>query len=138
MRQSSSRPFRSLAHGRNVSPFLATPKLTLRNQLNLSSSSSKPQTRVVATSAPTTASIPKRSRIARALYKTAVFTGFAGLTITGLVVAFFVYDASTYKNEAETYDVGVSELAINPRKGGPKNLPIAEMLVWEPSFHPTW
>lgn len=65
----------------------------------------------------------------RALYKTAVFTGFAGLTITGLVVAFFIYDASTYKNEVDSYDVGVSELAMNPRRGGPKNLPIAETLV---------
>lgn len=131
MRQSSSRAFQLLAYGRNTSLFLASPKLTLRRQLSLSPSVLKPQARVLATSAPATPPVlPKRSRIARALYKAAAFTGFAALTVSGCIVAFFVYDASTYKNEAETYDVGVSALAINPRRGGPKNLPIAEILVW--------
>lgn len=101
--------------------------------MNLSSPVLKEQVRVLATSAPkldsARAAAPRHNRMVRALYKTAVFTGFAGLTITGLVVAFFIYDASTYKNEVDSYDVGVSELAMNPRRGGPKNLPIAETLV---------
>lgn len=132
VRQGTSRSFQSLTHGRNVLPFLSSPKLTLREQLNLSSLAFKSQARVLATSAPTLgsarATVLKR-RIARTLYKTATFTGFAGLTVAGLVVAFFIYDASTYKNEVDSYDVGVSELAMNPRRGGPKNLPIAETLV---------
>jgi len=49
--------------------------------------------------------------------------------VAGLVIAFFIYDASTYKEQAEGYDIGVSELALNPKRGGPKNLPIAEALV---------
>lgn len=48
---------------------------------------------------------------------------------TGLVIAFFIYDASTYKEDAHTEDVPVSELALNPRRGGPKNLPIADYFV---------
>lgn len=44
-------------------------------------------------------------------------------------MAFFIYDYTTYRDEPETVDLSVSELALNPRKGGPKNLPIAEYFV---------
>ncbi|CAZ80749.1 unnamed protein product [Tuber melanosporum] len=89
-----------------------------------------PHSRASATIAPSNGSkTPKRSKVVRFVYKASAFCGFAGLTATGLVVAFFIYDASTYKEEAEKYDIGVSELALNPRRGGPKNLPIAEVLV---------
>lgn len=47
----------------------------------------------------------------------------------GLVVAFFIYDATTYKEDVVAMDVPVSELALNPRRGGPKNLPIADYFV---------
>jgi NADH dehydrogenase len=47
----------------------------------------------------------------------------------GLVVAFFIYDATTYKEDVAASDVPVSELALNPRRGGPKNLPIADYFV---------
>lgn len=65
----------------------------------------------------------------RALYRTFFYVGAGGVTLTALVLGFFIYDATTYKEDAEKYDVGVSELALNPRTGGPKNLPIAEVLV---------
>jgi NADH dehydrogenase len=46
-----------------------------------------------------------------------------------IVGGFFIYDATTY-HEAPSYtDIPVSELALRPRRGGPKNLPIAEILV---------
>jgi NADH dehydrogenase len=48
---------------------------------------------------------------------------------SGLVVAFFIYDATTYSDEGSTTDIPVSELALTPRRGGPKNLPIAEHFV---------
>ncbi|KAF2723933.1 hypothetical protein K431DRAFT_282630 [Polychaeton citri CBS 116435] len=52
------------------------------------------------------------------------------IVVTGtLVVAFFVYDAMTYETEPESFDIPVSEYALNPRRGGPKNLPIAEYFV---------
>ena len=47
----------------------------------------------------------------------------------GLIVAFFLYDASTYREDLSYTDIPVSENALEPRKGGPKNLPIAEVLV---------
>lgn len=117
----------------SISLCLFSTKLTVRGTFNPRSPVFSYQAKVLSTSArkldtPCTLS-HKRSRIARTLYKTAAFTGFTGLTITGLVVAFFAYDASTYKYEVDSYDVAVSELAMNPRRGGPKNLPIAEILV---------
>jgi len=51
------------------------------------------------------------------------------LVSSGLVLAFFVYDASTYREDLSYTDIPVSEHALQPRRGGPKNLPIAEVLV---------
>jgi NADH dehydrogenase len=45
------------------------------------------------------------------------------------VVAFFVYDASTYREDLSYKDIKVSKLALTPRRGGPKNLPIAEVQI---------
>lgn len=58
-----------------------------------------------------------------------MYLGLFVLFGTGLVVAFFIYDATTYREEPLHGDVPVSEIALNPRRGGPKNLPIAEVLV---------
>ena len=46
-----------------------------------------------------------------------------------LVIAFFVYDAYTYNEDPIATDIPVSELALSPRRGGPKNLPIADHFV---------
>lgn len=43
--------------------------------------------------------------------------------------AFFIYDASTYSEGSVASEIHVSPLALNPRRGGPKNLPIAEVLI---------
>jgi NADH dehydrogenase len=45
------------------------------------------------------------------------------------VVGFFLYDASTYREDLSFRDIDVSQLALSPKRGGPKNLPIAEVLV---------
>lgn len=45
------------------------------------------------------------------------------------VVAFFVYDASTYREHPANADIQVSQLALNPRRGGPKNLPICDVFI---------
>jgi len=47
----------------------------------------------------------------------------------GAVVAFFIFDASTYREDPSSVDIPVSELALNPRRGGPKNLPIIEHFI---------
>jgi len=70
-----------------------------------------------------------RSRLFRFAYRTAATLGLFVAITGGLVVAFFIYDASTYKEDSETTDIPVSELALNPRRGGPKNLPIADYYV---------
>lgn len=49
--------------------------------------------------------------------------------ITLGVVGFFIYDATTYKEGAEHEDIAVSQLALNPRRGGPKNLPLYEVQI---------
>ena len=45
------------------------------------------------------------------------------------MVAFFIYDASTYREDLTYTDIPVSEYALEPKRGGPKNLPIADVLV---------
>jgi NADH:ubiquinone reductase (H+-translocating) len=44
-------------------------------------------------------------------------------------VGFFLYDASTYRESVTQEDTEVAQAALSPRRGGPKNLPIAEVLV---------
>lgn len=43
--------------------------------------------------------------------------------------AFFIYDATTYNEHSVATECDVSQLALFPRRGGPKNLPIAEVLI---------
>lgn len=71
-------------------------------------------------------SAPKRPPLVSLLYKTALFLGSSVLVLGVGVVAFFIYDASTYKEHSTSGDVSVSLLALNPKRGGPKNLPIIE------------
>ncbi|KAK6356223.1 hypothetical protein TWF718_000595 [Orbilia javanica] len=70
-----------------------------------------------------------RGRIFRAVIRTLTTLGLIGGTLGGALVCFFIYDATTYKEDPEAVDVPVSELALNPERGGPKNLPIARVLV---------
>lgn len=71
----------------------------------------------------------KRSRLFRFTYRLFAYAGGFFLITGGLVVAFFLYDASTYREDLSYTDIPVSEDALEPRRGGPKNLPIAEVLV---------
>lgn len=71
----------------------------------------------------------KHSRIVRGMYRSLVWLGIFVLVSGGLVVGFFIYDASTYIEVPDAVDIRISELAMNPRRGGPKKLPIAEHLV---------
>ncbi|KAH0844397.1 hypothetical protein AYO21_00866 [Fonsecaea monophora] len=66
----------------------------------------------------------------RFCYRIFAYTGIFIVFSGTLVLAFFLYDASTYREAPETAgDIAVSEAALSPRRGGPKNLPIAEVLV---------
>jgi NADH dehydrogenase len=68
-------------------------------------------------------------RFVKYTYKIFASLGLFVAITGGLVVAFFAYDASTYSDEPETKELMVSEMALNPRRGGPKNLPIVEYFV---------
>lgn len=71
----------------------------------------------------------QRGPIFRVLYRVLAYTGGFIIASGCLVLAFFVYDATTYREDLTYADVPVSEKALKPRRGGPKNLPIAEALV---------
>lgn len=73
--------------------------------------------------------LKKRGRFVRYLYKTFAYFGIfvAGTGIA--IVAFFIYDATTYEEDLTSGEIPVSELALNPRRGGPKNLPIVEHFI---------
>lgn len=76
------------------------------------------------------ATLPARPSYAhRFIYRFFAFTGGFILVVGGLVLAFFVYDASTYREDLTFTDISVAEEALSPRIGGPKNLPIADSLV---------
>ena len=78
----------------------------------------------------TTGVLPRRrGPIFRFFFRLLVYTGGFVLVSGGLILAFFVYDATTYSEELSYTDIPVSEIALKPRRGGPKNLPIAEVLV---------
>ena len=71
----------------------------------------------------------KKGRIFKFLYKTFAYLGIFGAGTTIAIISFFVYDASTYKEDLTSGEIPVSELALQPRRGGPKNLPIIEHFI---------
>lgn len=71
----------------------------------------------------------KKGPFVNFFYRFFAYAGFFTLFTGGLVVAFFIYDASTYREDLSVEDIPVSENALVPRRGGPKNLPIADVLV---------
>ncbi|KAM3074616.1 hypothetical protein ACMFMG_008046 [Clarireedia jacksonii] len=71
----------------------------------------------------------RRSRVLNFLYRTAALFGGSLIVLGVGVVGFFIYDASTYREDLSWTDIHVSEIALSPRRGGPKNLPIAEVFI---------
>lgn len=71
----------------------------------------------------------RRSSALNVVYKGFAYCGFFIISSSMAIVAFFVYDATTYRDDSSAEDIPVSELALNPPSGGPKSLPIAEVLV---------
>jgi len=70
-----------------------------------------------------------QSRLLRFCYRSAAWVGITITVFSAGIIAFFIYDASTYKIDPEITDLEISELALNPRRGGPKNLPIIEHFI---------
>lgn len=64
-------------------------------------------------------------------FRLAAWMGIS-LTVLGVgVCGFFIYDASTYKEHPTQSDIDISRIALQPRRGGSKNLPIAEVFLDE-------
>ncbi len=78
----------------------------------------------------TTKPLPShRGPLVRFVYRSFAYTGLFVVTCGAVVVAFFIYDASTYREADPLGDCPVSEVALSPKRGGPKNLPIANVLL---------
>ncbi|KAG7102589.1 hypothetical protein HYQ44_018399 [Verticillium longisporum] len=77
-----------------------------------------------------------KSRAWNFAYRAAAWFGISVAFVGVSVVGFFIYDASTYKEHATGMDITVSQMALHPRIGGPKNLPIAEVFI-DDSDHET-
>ncbi|KAL2364141.1 hypothetical protein RJZ56_002902 [Blastomyces dermatitidis] len=73
--------------------------------------------------------LKQRSTTVRIIYNLFAYCGIFVVIGGVLLVGFFVYDATTYRHDLTFQDVPVSELALIPRRGGPKNLPIADVLI---------
>ncbi|OLL24347.1 External alternative NAD(P)H-ubiquinone oxidoreductase B1, mitochondrial [Neolecta irregularis DAH-3] len=71
---------------------------------------------------------PPRTRIQKMLKTSKRFVGYGSAFIVVSVAGLFVYDACTYPG-SRNFPVPINPLALNPRTGGPKNLPIAELLL---------
>ena len=69
------------------------------------------------------------SRFLRFCYRSAAWMGISVTVVGGAVVLFFIYDATTYQIDPSVDELEISEVALSPRRGGPKNLPIAEHLI---------
>jgi NADH dehydrogenase len=62
-------------------------------------------------------------------YRTAAWFGSSVAFVGVGVILFFLYDASTYAEHGTQSDINVAELALHPRRGGPKNLPVCDVLI---------
>ncbi|KAI0505547.1 pyridine nucleotide-disulfide oxidoreductase-domain-containing protein [Xylaria bambusicola] len=71
----------------------------------------------------------RRSVLLNFAYRSAAILGTGVGFVTVLFIAFFLYDSTTYKESVSFGDCHVSEVALDPPRGGPKNLPIIEALL---------
>ncbi|KAI0447374.1 pyridine nucleotide-disulfide oxidoreductase-domain-containing protein [Xylaria telfairii] len=70
-----------------------------------------------------------RSAFLNFAYRSAAILGTGVGFVAVLFAAFFAYDSTTYKESVTFGDCHVSEAALDPPRGGPKNLPIIEALL---------
>ncbi|GAP86139.1 putative mitochondrial NADH dehydrogenase protein [Rosellinia necatrix] len=71
----------------------------------------------------------RRSALHNFAYRSAAILGTGVGFVALLFVAFFAYDATTYKESVDFGDCHVSKAALEPPRGGPKNLPVIEALL---------
>ena len=71
----------------------------------------------------------KRTRFARFVYRSAAWVGISVTVVSVGIIGFFIYDASTYRDDASHSELEIPDLALHPKRGGPKNLPLVEVLI---------
>ncbi|KAK9778287.1 hypothetical protein SCAR479_04689 [Seiridium cardinale] len=71
----------------------------------------------------------RRSFFLNFMYRSAAVVGTGAGFVGFLLAAFFLYDATTYKESTPFGECRVSEYALSPRTGGPKNLPIIDAYI---------
>ncbi|KAK4574548.1 hypothetical protein LTR86_001389 [Recurvomyces mirabilis] len=115
---------------------LSTSRRPTQQHLQCLLRTSRVQSRFASTSPTDTIQPKPRSRFFHYIQRSLVFFSLTIIVGGTLVAAFFVYDAYTYREDPDAFDIPVSEYALTPRRGGPKNLPIAEYFVSddEPEF----
>ncbi|KAK4232418.1 putative mitochondrial external NADH-ubiquinone oxidoreductase 2 precursor [Podospora fimiseda] len=68
---------------------------------------------------------PRRLKLV--IQRSLAWLGSSVLFVSLGVIGFFIYDATTYVDHiSASGDLRIPHLALNPRRGGPKNLPILE------------
>ncbi|KZF23287.1 hypothetical protein L228DRAFT_210129 [Xylona heveae TC161] len=74
-------------------------------------------------------STPKKARRGSRPSLALAFCGLFVIFSGTIILAIIIYDAIQTREDLTHADIPVAEMALNPRTGGPKNLPIAEILV---------
>jgi NADH dehydrogenase len=75
------------------------------------------------------APIKARSAFVNFGIRMAAWLGISVAVFAAGILGFFIYDATTYREDLSHKELKISQLALTPKRGGPKNLPIAEILV---------
>lgn len=60
----------------------------------------------------------RRSWVLNFVYRTSAWLGASIVTVGTGIVIFFLYDASTYREDLSYKDINVCDLALSPRRGG--------------------
>lgn len=131
-RQSLSRPLQTQttrAPFRNGRPGALSRRPQLAASPQLQNALKSNAWRRYAASDATAKAVTEKPRLVRLAYRGLAFLGTFSLITGALIVGFFIYDATTYREDPAIEDIPVSELALHPRRGGPKNLPIVDAFI---------
>lgn len=126
--RSSTRTMPSHIRFLSIDSFNNKSKNSLLSQFQSKTFFSTSTTRSNELKAPNTIPPPKSffrdSTIGKLLKLSILTIGITTMTVGTLLVGFFIYDATTYQPDPLPDNLIINELALNPTRGGPENLPI--------------
>lgn len=122
-------PLRVLARGSNSGIFLPPRKVYNRRGIRVyTSRRGPPKVEIPLVCSAEKISLKSKSFARFCIRSAKLITG--SFTILGICfIGLIAYDAHRYNGDLSQGDVQVSKLALNPRLGGPKHLPIAEVQI---------